>query len=123
MKPNARRILMITVLLLVGLLWFFLWGPGNDKISPWTKGDFFYAIGSYQSAIDAYGQALLEDIHHPQAGEATYRIARSLQIVEVHDQALSMYQSFVTLYPNHRRIGDAKNQIAKYQLETGPHPN
>ncbi len=114
---NWKALLIIALLAACGAAWYFLWGPGNAKIDPWTKADAYYTMGSYQRAAETYTEALEKNPNHENAGDAVYRIARSLQILEHHSDALGVYESFIREYPDHPHAGDAHNQIAKYKLE------
>ena len=117
MGSKAKVCLVLILLLGGGAGWYFIWGPGNAHISPWTKGENYYTIGSYQRALDAYLEALTQNPDHEEAGEATYRVARCMQLLERHDEALNVYQEYVRKYPNHRRVSEAQTQIAQYKFE------
>jgi len=110
----------VGILMVLGGLfsvWYFIAGPGVKLIDPWTRGGAYYALAMYDQAIDSYADALEASPFDDRAGEATYRVGRSLQANRRHAAAMAMYQQFLVEYPSHERAGEVRKQVRVYQVD------
>jgi hypothetical protein len=103
-------------------------GPEINEVHAWNPhkaakdievGDFYFKRKNYRAAEDRYREALF---YKPDDADATFRLAVSLEKLDLPDSARSEYESYLKILPAGPQSEQAKKAIARLNAEAAKTP-
>lgn len=91
-------------------------GPAGDLAQLMQEGEAYLAKNAFESAHESFAKALEIAPDNP---ICNFRLAQSLEGLEVLDEARIYYKKYLALQPNGNLAGDAKRQIGQINIVLG----